>query len=190
DQWFCGFSPYYTIACWNGYDQVKPINRAYPYTSTRLFNTVMNTICSGLPVKTFEKPENMISASICQISGLVATDACKHDPRGDQTKFDYFAPGNVPTKTCDVNIMVKICSESNKLANEYCPNKVDRSFITRDLKTNEKLSDAQYMVPTETCTIHTKPVEVVPPPEEPKKPEVDIYGQEIPAKDKETTKTP
>lgn len=44
DQWFCGFSDNYTIACWNGYDTPKPINRGYPYASVSLFNTVMNKI--------------------------------------------------------------------------------------------------------------------------------------------------
>lgn len=44
DQWFCGFSDNYTIACWNGYDEPKSINRPYPYASVTLFNTVMNGI--------------------------------------------------------------------------------------------------------------------------------------------------
>lgn len=44
DQWFCGFSDDYTIACWNGYDDPKAINRPYPYASVSLFNTVMNGI--------------------------------------------------------------------------------------------------------------------------------------------------
>ena len=44
DQWFCGFSDNYTIACWNGYDSPKAINRPYPYASVSLFNTVMNGI--------------------------------------------------------------------------------------------------------------------------------------------------
>lgn len=44
DQWFCGFSDDYTIACWNGYDDPRAINRPYPYASVSLFNTVMNGI--------------------------------------------------------------------------------------------------------------------------------------------------
>ena len=44
DQWFCGFSDNYTIACWNGYDEPKAINRPYPYASVSLFNTVIKGI--------------------------------------------------------------------------------------------------------------------------------------------------
>ncbi len=55
DQWFCGFTPYYTIACWNGYDEPRPIGYRsygnYPYTSVKLFNTVMNEICKNKEVK-------------------------------------------------------------------------------------------------------------------------------------------
>ena len=51
DQWYCGFTAYYTIACWNGYDKPRSIgNRSYgtyPYTAVKLFNTVMNDICKG-----------------------------------------------------------------------------------------------------------------------------------------------
>ena len=31
DRWFCGFTNYYTIACWTGYDQPTVIGRGYPY---------------------------------------------------------------------------------------------------------------------------------------------------------------
>lgn len=56
DQWFIGYSPYYTIACWNGYDKNKTIGTrksgSYPYTAVKLFNTVMNSISKGQESKT------------------------------------------------------------------------------------------------------------------------------------------
>ena len=55
DQWFCGFTPYYTIACWNGYDEPRPIGYrsygSYPYTAMILFNSVMNEICVNKEIK-------------------------------------------------------------------------------------------------------------------------------------------
>lgn len=179
DQWFCGFTPYYTIACWNGYDEGKiSIDRPYPYASMRLFNTVMNKICSGLPTKKFEQPSSVIRASVCQVSGLVPTDACKTDPRGDRTITDYFASGTVPTKTCDIHKTVKICNETGKLATDYCPTTSEKSFITRDTIPTTKPSDWQYMVPTETCNIHTTPAKPV----EPEDPgDIDIYGDKKPS---------
>lgn len=159
DQWFCGFSPYYTIACWNGYDDPKAINRPYPYFCMRLFNTVMNSIHKDLPVKQFEMPSSVMQAALCRDSGLVATDSCRTDPRGDRTLTDLVAKGSVPTATCTVHKTITVCAESGKLPTQYCPTTVGRSFITRDYIPDVKPSDWQYMAPTETCPIHTKPVE-------------------------------
>ena len=58
EQWFIGYSPYYTIACWNGYDNNKSITRKYPYLSITLFNTVMNAISQNQEVKDFEVPQD------------------------------------------------------------------------------------------------------------------------------------
>ena len=165
DQWFCGFTPYYTIACWNGYDKVggsstqKAIGRrkigSYPYTSVSLFNTVVNGISKGKQTKRFEVPDSVTKVELCKVSGLVATDACKNDPRGSQVGSDYVAKDSIPTGTCNIHKIVKICNETGKVATEYCPNTSEKSFITRDYTPNIKPADWGYMAPTETCNIHT-----------------------------------
>lgn len=165
DQWFCGFTPYYTIACWNGYDKVggKPAQKAigyrkigsYPYTSVSLFNTVVNGISKGKQTKRFEVPNTVTKTELCKVSGLVATDACRNDPRGSQVGSDYVAKDSIPTQTCNIHKTVKICKDTGKIATEYCPNIEEKSFITRDYTPNIKPSDWAYMAPTETCNIHT-----------------------------------
>lgn len=177
DRWFCGFTPYYTIACWNGYDVVggkagsKSINRGYPYTSMTLFQRVMTGISEGQEWKEFERPSGIVEGAVCRDSGLVATEACKKDSRGDRTRADMFASGTVPTKTCTVHKMVKVCSETGRIPTEYCPEVVERSFITRDNVPYILPNDWGYMAPTETCDKHTTKVE---------KPntDVDVYGEE------------
>ena len=157
DQWFCGFTPYYTIACWNGYDDPKAIGYrsygSYPYTCMKLFNSVVSEISKGQTVKQFERPSTVIEAAVCRDSGLVATDACKTDPRGDRTNTDLFAKGSVPTATCTVHKKVKVCNQTNKLANEYCTDIVEKSFISRDYEPPIKPNK-------DKCDVHTtKPVE-------------------------------
>ncbi len=152
DQWFIGYTPYYTIACWNGYDQPKVINRGYPYTSVRLFNTVMNTISKDTAVKEFEKPDGIVTASVCKVSGLVPTDACRKDPRGDQTITDIFASGTVPTATCNIHKLALVDASNGLLAKEDTPNQEEKSFITRDYVPNVKPDDWKYMLPTEYST--------------------------------------
>ncbi len=172
DQWFIGYSPYYTIACWNGYDENRVIGYrralgAYPYTSLFLFNRVQERIHAGLPAATFNVPAGIVSATVCRDSGLIATDACKNDPRGSRERADIFASGSVPTATCTVHKEAEVCTVTGKLAGEYCKTK-KMSFITRGETPNVKPRDWGYMLPTETCTECKKPVEKP-------KPDVDIY---------------
>ncbi|MEG1009169.1 MAG: PBP1A family penicillin-binding protein, partial [Clostridia bacterium] len=157
DQWFIGFSPYYTIACWNGYDDPKPIGRGYPYSSVKLFNTVMNSITKGQPIKQFNRPSGIVNGSVCRVSGGVVTDACRLDPRGDQTITDIFASGSISKTTCSVHKRAEICKETGLLATEYCPKEL-RTFITRDYDLNASASDAKYMIPKDTCKVHTKKI--------------------------------
>lgn len=178
DQWFCGFSPYYTIACWNGYDENRTIGKrkigSYPYTSVKLFNTVMNGISEGKTPASFEKPSSVTQAALCKVSGLVATDACRKDQRGDQTNTDLVDKNSIPTKTCNIHKMITVCNVTGKIANEYCTDTAEKSFITREHEPAIKPSDWQYMLPKETCTEHnaeTKKKE-----EEKKDEDVDIYG--------------
>ena len=160
DQWFCGFTPYYTIACWNGYDQNKSIGYrksvgAYPYTSIVLFNTVMNAITTGKEAKQFTKPDSVTTAALCRESGLVATDACRSDPRGDRTLTDLVAKDSIPTGTCNIHKRVGICNVSGKVATSFCPSTTEKSFITRDGNPAIKSRDWGYMLPSGTCDVHT-----------------------------------
>ena len=180
DQWFCGFTPYYAAACWNGYDNVggksasKSINRPYPYTAMRLWSTVMKDINAGLEWKGFERPSGIIEGAVCKDSGLVATDACRQDQRGDRTRTDIFATGTIPTKTCDVHKLVKVCTETGKIATQYCPHTEERSFITRDYTPSTLPNDWQYMAPTESCDKHTTPQSAIPDDDD----DVEIYEEE------------
>ncbi len=182
DRWFCGYSPYYTVACWNGYDNVGgksgsksiarpywPFTRPYPYESMVLWQRVMTKISEGQEWKDFERPSGIVEGAVCKDSGLVTTDACRADPRGDRTRTDIFATGTIPTKTCTVHKMVKICNETGKIANQYCPSTSERSFITRDSVPYILPSDWGYMAPTETCTTHNKNTQ--------KDPDVNVYTE-------------
>lgn len=156
DQWFCGYTPYYTIACWNGYDgHDKSIGYrkigSYPYTSVYLFNQVMNEICAGKPAASFTQPNSVTSTELCKVSGLIATDACKKDPRGSQVGVDLVAVGSVPTETCNIHKMVKVCKKTGLLASDKCKETEERSYITRDAEPAIKPRDWDYMLPTKTC---------------------------------------
>ncbi|MBO5477489.1 MAG: penicillin-binding protein [Clostridia bacterium] len=155
DRWFCGFTPYYTIACWTGYDKAQPINRGYPYDSTKLFNTVMNAICADKPAAGFSAaPASVTRVELCQDSGKIATEACISDPRGSRVASDYIAVDAIPTDTCTVHEFVNVCERSGKLASPSCKSVVKRSCITRSYLPSRGVysGDWAYMKPTETCS--------------------------------------
>lgn len=155
DRWFCGFTSYYTIACWTGYDENQSINRGYPYDSTKLFNTVMNAICADKPASNLmEQPSSVKKVELCRDSGKVATDACKADPRGSRVLSDYVAIDSIPTDTCTVHQFVNICSVTGKVASSACKSTTKRSCLVRDYTPSKGTysSDWSYMKPSETCS--------------------------------------
>ena len=164
DRWLCGFTPYYSAATWYGFDRAEEV-RAWSYNPAgRIWAPVMKAAHVGLAGKTFAqtKPDNVVTATVCKCSGLLATEECKNDPRGNMAYTEYFIKGTQPTKTCECHVKVQICTDTGLLANEFCPNKEEKVFITRpDYETNthwQRADDAKYMLTIkDTCTIHQAP---------------------------------
>ena len=151
DRWFCGFTPYYTIACWEGYDTNRVIGRAYPYDPIPLFNTVMNAICADKPAASFTQPSSVVTAEVCRDSGLVATDACKADPRGSRLNSDLVALDSVPTDKCNVHEFVNVCAVTGKLPGPRCTTTKRSCLVRIDSSNAGNTGDAAYLKPTETC---------------------------------------
>ncbi len=158
DRWLCGFTPYYTATTWFGYD----INETVVFSgnpSAKIWAAVMKDIHKELPGKNFERPSNIVSAKICMDSGCVATEACS------RVYTENFVKGTVPGE-CEGHPKLKICKETEKIANEYCKDVEERTFLTkpekeRDTKKWQTADGDKYTIPTETCDVHKKPVEPV-----------------------------
>jgi len=179
DKWLVGYTPYYAAAVWYGYDnsggEPIPVKTEEMYQAHKIWAAVMKKVHEDLPRKEFsEMPEDIVTKQICIYSGKVATDLCKHDPRGNATITEYFIKGTEPRNddVCTVHVQAQVCTESkdtmgrNLLAGPYCPaDKVEtRVFIQRETpyapKTpNEKAPrDVVYELPAgEYCTVHGAP---------------------------------
>ena len=141
DSLFAGFTPYYTLVVWGGYDDNSDMGKT-TYTKT-LWKQVMKRINAGLAYKDFDMPDDIVQVKICKDSGKLASSHCT------STYREYFEKGTQPTKTCDSHVTVEVCASSGKLPNEYCPEVKTKTFT----KGKE---------PTETCTEHTAPEIEVP----------------------------
>ena len=180
DRWYCGFTPYYTAATWFGFDKKETVVYAAGNPAGRIWDGVMETIHQGLSGAKFSDtmPNGVTTRQVCKSSGLLVTDFCSNDPRGNQVYTEYFVKGTEPTTACTCHVQVEICNDTGLLANEFCPNKISKVFITRDSGETgnwPKAADAEYMLTiSETCTIHKKPEEK--PPEEKPNEEEDTTG--------------
>lgn len=163
DRWLCGFTPYYSAACWYGYDTNETVRFGSSNPSGLIWDAVMTDTHKNLANARFTKPNGIVEATVCKITGCLATTGCT------STYKEIFTSDNMPTK-CEGHGTQKICKESQKLANEYCPDVEEKNYggvipkeklklwipLNRKGEVGEKI--------TETCTIHKKP-------EEPKKPD-------------------
>lgn len=160
DTLMAGFSPYYTLAIWGGYDDNSPQSTtAY---SNRIWRSIMTQINDGLPDPGFPAPSDIVQANVCSESGKLPIDGvCNADPRGDKTITEYFAKGTVPTENCDHHIKIKICQDSNLPAGPYCPatSVTEKVFVTGG---SPNTTEGPYLIDPaalqSTCNVHTSPV--------------------------------
>lgn len=165
DRWLCGFTNYYACAAWYGFDDPQRISFPGTNPAGQLFSGIMSQIHKGLENSSFNEPENIVHATVCRTSGLLATDKCSN------TYSEIFAKDHLP-ETCDAHkSQYTICTESGKLANEFCPSKERKSAnyaVEKErlgLWTTPGINSTMGYAPTEYCTIHKKPTEVVKPTE-------------------------
>ncbi|MBQ9298640.1 MAG: transglycosylase domain-containing protein [Clostridia bacterium] len=164
DRWLCGFSPYYSAVVWYGFEENELVKyRGSPSNpSGALWDPIMEFIHKDLEPKRFDVPSDIKKVTICKDSGKLVGEYCTQDPRGNRTYTEVYVNGTQPTEKCTCHVKLKVCEEggTTKLANDNCPNAVEKVFITRkDSEKNEswrRATDATYMAPTETCTTHTK----------------------------------
>jgi len=169
DAWFVGYTPYYAAGIWIGNDSPQIKLSRSSSVAADLWKIVMTQVHEGLEPKDFERPDSLITLSICTKSGKLATELCKKDPRGSTIRSEIFVRGTQPTDFCDVHVELDIDTTTNKIANEYCPkeNVEKRVFIKRnppyDPGANNGIvpSDYQYTAPTEVCDVHTESKSII-----------------------------
>ena len=122
DRWFAGYTPYYSAVVWCGYDDPEEVilTDTTENPAVSLWQKVMEGIHADLPYAEFDKPTDVVTVEYCRDSGLLATEACRSDPRGDRTVSGELFLEDAPTENCNVHAMVDICGASDHVANEYC----------------------------------------------------------------------
>lgn len=89
DSWFCGASPYCTLAVWTGFDDPKTIYSPGVSVAAKTFSKVMGNYLADKPHKDFILSSDAVEAAYCTISGNLATSSCP-------SKIGYYSEDNMP----------------------------------------------------------------------------------------------
>ncbi len=156
DRWLCGMTPYYAAAVWFGYDEPEEIVWKTTNPAGLIWSNVMKDIHRNLANASFNTPSGIVQETVCRKTGCLATSSCT------DTYKEMFSQGNLPER-CEGHGVQKICTESNKVATEYCPETKNNSYggtIPKESlnlwKPSSKTAGGKI---TGTCTIHTQPTQ-------------------------------
>lgn len=142
DKWFVGYTPYYTGAVWFGFDLQTNLSKKgiSGNPSAKLWKLVMEKVHEGLEDTELASSENIVSAWVCEDSGLLANDNC------NATK-EYFQKGTQPKKYCS-------------LSHEPAPS--EESPVPE--QTDPEQTGVQTPTPTATTSPQETPLETTPTP--------------------------
>lgn len=206
DRYFVGYTPYYSAAVWVGYSESnEKINAGSKNPAALVWKQIMQEIHQGLENKSFfAKPDGITTVTVCADCGLLATDLCHNDVRGDRTYTTEIQAEAKPTEECTCHVPVRVCyhAESGEyyMAGEFCPDETcseqiwltGREFLTIPLATptvkeDGTVVDTTYVFSTDadyhltyrqtlpTCPYHT---ELITEPELPTEDEPLVPGDE------------
>ncbi len=162
DAWFAAYTPELVGVVWMGYDNTTDDNGSAQYLRlswggggsypAKIWKKVMTAALADMPVSQFEKPSGITTVTIDTKSGLLPSSLTPDKYIGSEICNEE----NIPTETSDIWQKVKICTDSNKLATDYCPNTTTEVRIKREEGLSlTGVADAYLYIPSK-CTLHTE----------------------------------
>ena len=141
DSWFCGASPYATMATWCGFDNPDTISEYGKATSAKFFADVMGKYLEGKEQKEYVISPNLIKGEYNPYTGLiVSTD----NPTGKY--IGYYTEDNMPAFGGAYNY--EDYTNSDYSDQEYDPNASDST----DDSNNENTSEPEFIDPSDVTS--------------------------------------
>ncbi len=159
DRWFAGYTPYYTAAVWCGYDDPEEIVLVDSSTNpaAAMWKLVMERLHAGKEPAVFDTYGETATVTLCVDSGKMSVQACSRVVEGGKTSdrtstVTLLAEDVGSWEQCDMHEMKLVCSETGKLATEYCA-EMGAGVVERGVVVKDQNGKA---IPMETCDVHTK----------------------------------
>ncbi|EKP93972.1 transglycosylase domain-containing protein [Thermaerobacter subterraneus] len=137
DVWFVGFTPQYAAAVWVGYDEYNDKVRSLPRGASGagvpgpIWGRIMAAAHEGKPVRWFDPPRGIVTATVCANTGLLPGPNCPEE-------FQYrevFIAGTQPSEAENLWVKMPVCAENPEFL--YAPNCActpqEKAFFNRPL---------------------------------------------------------
>lgn len=134
---FAGITPYYSCAVWIGHDGYRPMRSTGSggTYAAPLFSSIMTKIQEkkNAPNKAIieSSPESLglRKVTVCQVSGMLATEACSLDAGGLTPVTDWFLASSAPDEPCTYHVAYNFCNDTGKIATPYCTNVTQKAYV-------------------------------------------------------------
>jgi penicillin-binding protein 1A len=114
DAWFVGYTPKLVAGVWVGFDEPRTIMPSgfASDIAVPIWAAFMKAATRGDKPEWFSAPSGMTTATVCRLSGLLATEGCEHvdvvDDNGrtvsrSMVYTEHFARGTAPHRRCDLH---------------------------------------------------------------------------------------
>jgi penicillin-binding protein 1A len=149
DLWFAGLSPYLSGSVWIGYDNPKKLIGSSSGCAS-LWGKLMAKAHEGLEVKDIQEPSGIVKVDVCKDSGLLPSDLCSEDPRGNRITQELFIEGTEPTSSCTTHVIANVNIFNNKLVPPGTSSFLTKKsvFIKKDYP-NPVTEDYAFILPSE-----------------------------------------
>ncbi|MHB1319390.1 MAG: penicillin-binding transpeptidase domain-containing protein, partial [Anaerolineae bacterium] len=99
DNWTVGYTPSLVVAAWIGNADNEAMNGVTGITGAApLWRDVMEVAHRGLPVRGFTRPNGLVEAEVCALSGRLPGPDCPHH------MTETFVVGTEPTTACEMHV--------------------------------------------------------------------------------------
>ena len=128
DNWTIGYTPDLLVGVWVGNSNHEAMHDVSGLTGAApMWNDAMRTLLRGQPDHPFTRPDGFEEVAVCELSGLLPTDACPY------ARSEWFIPGTEPVKTDTYYQRVTLDAMTGALANEQTPPGRRKPAVALDL---------------------------------------------------------